>query len=267
MAEFAKQALGLGSDKIAGGARSLIEGTYKSLCADIITGKHAPGDKLRLEKLGALYDVSVGTVREALSLLVSDGLVVPEAQRGFRVAPMSVEDFHDLARMRVMLECSALRDSMRDGNDAWEGRIVDAFHRLSLAEQRLQSDPDGEFNNWEERNRLFHEALVSGCGSIWTLRFREILYRHGERYRRLTISKRPDPGQFSHSEHEEIFRLALARDADAAVAALAAHIQSSVSFVEVGHLLPHRGAGHIDGADVHGVKPGIPKAQLRSKLV
>lgn len=241
MAEFAKQALGLMSGKITGGARSLIESTYRSLCTDIINGKHAPGDKLRLEKLGALYAVSVGTVREALSLLVSDGLVVPEAQRGFRVAPMSVEDFHDLARMRVMLECSALRDSMREGNDDWEGRVVDAFHRLSLAEQRLQSDRDGEFNNWEDRNRLFHEALVSGCVSKWTLRFREILYRHGERYRRLTVFSRADPGRFSHAEHEEIFRLVLARDVDAAVAALAAHIQSSVLFVEVGHLLPNRG--------------------------
>lgn len=228
----------------AGGAadrpRSLIEATYQRLSADIVHGHHAPGAKLRLEQLGLAYEVSVGTVREALSLLVSDGLVVSQAQRGFRVASMSQDDFTDLTRTRILLECQALRDSIRFGGDEWEGRVVNAFHRLTLAEQRLQSDPKDAFDEWEARNRAFHDSLVSACPSKWSLRFRNILYRQAERYRRLTVVSRSDPGETAHREHENIFKLVLGRDEEGSVSALVAHIESSLKFSQSNDLLPAR---------------------------
>src|SRR5262245_9611874 len=68
---------------------SVSEKAYRQIRADIIFGKLTPGEKLRLDRLRELYGASVGTLRELLSRLASEGLVVAEGQRGFEVAPIS----------------------------------------------------------------------------------------------------------------------------------------------------------------------------------
>jgi len=85
------------------GPKTLVESAYRALRRDIIEGRLAPGEKLRVEHLKDDYGVGAGTLREALSLLISDALVVSQGQRGFRVAPVSIEDFEDITRTRVML--------------------------------------------------------------------------------------------------------------------------------------------------------------------
>lgn len=234
-------------DDGVGKPKSLIEWAYRQLGDDIVHGKFAPGSKMKLESLAKLYSVSTGTIREALSLLVSDGLVIANSQRGFCVAPMSIEGFRDLVNTRLLLELSALHTSIVNGGDAWEGRVVQAFHKLSLAEQRLDEHAENTFELWELRNREFHEALVSACDSEWTLRFREILYRQAERYRRLTITSRRNPGPVVHAEHEKIFNFAISRRADDAIDALIEHIKSPLSFVEMSQILPVTSSG--DGSE------------------
>lgn len=217
-------------------ARSLIESAFHRLRADIIEGRHVPGAKLAIDDLKSRYGVSGGTVREALSLLVSDGLVQTQAQRGFHVAPMSLVDMQDLTSTRIMLECEALRQSVRHGDVEWEARVVSSFHRLSLVEERTMRDPENLFNVWERDNRLFHEALISACPSGWIRRFLSILYLQMERYRRLTAVHNPTARDI-HAEHRQLRDSALARDADRAAALLREHIESSIGVVRQFSLL------------------------------
>jgi DNA-binding GntR family transcriptional regulator len=211
--------------------RSLIEATYRQLRTDIIGGRHAPGERLRVERLKSEYQVGAGTLREALALLVADSLVVPHSQRGFRVAPMSLADIEDLTRTRTLLECVAFRDSIQYGDDAWEARVVSAYHRLSRAEERLASDVSGVFNEWEERNRAFHEALTSACPSPWILRFQALLYQQAERYRRLSAVTTNVPASV-HDEHRQIYEAALERNTERAERMLAHHIQFAVTVIK-----------------------------------
>lgn len=216
--------------------RTLIESAYRQLRRDIIDGRLQAGHKLRVEHLKSTYQVSAGTLREALALLVSDSLVVSQGQRGFRVSPMSLADLEDLTRMRVLLECEAVRESITLGKDDWEAGVVGAFHRLSLAEQRLRLDPLGAFDDWEACNRQFHEALVAACRSRWMLRFRRLLYQQSERYRRLSAVKGPPPVAV-HAEHRSIFEAVMARNADMASALLTAHVHRALSVIKSGSLL------------------------------
>lgn len=216
--------------------RTLIEATYRQLRRDIIEGRLAAGEKLRVEHLKSCYDVSSGTLREALALLISDSLVVAQGQRGFRVAPMSLADLEDLTRMRILLECEALRESMAQGTDDWEADIVSAFHKLTLAEQRLRTDPRGAFDDWEACNRQFHEALVGACKSARLLRTRRQLYQQSERYRRMSVVKGPPPAEV-HEEHRAIFEAVLARKAEDAVALLTAHTHRAPSVIKKAGLL------------------------------
>lgn len=217
-----------------GAPRTLIEGACRRLMRDIVECRYAPGDKLRIAHLKKVYQVSGSTLREALSLLVSQSLVVAEEQRGFRVAPMSLADLEDLTRMRVMLECAALEESLSTGNDDWEAKVVSCYHTLTLAEGRMPSE--SHFNEWERRNADFHEALLSGCTSPWLHRFRRTLYQQLERYRRLTALKGM-PTRRVHDEHAKIFEAVMKRDVAAATAALGAHIQATCDLIRSRRLL------------------------------
>nr|AFH35104.1 ORF0 protein [Pandoraea pnomenusa] len=208
--------------------RTLIESAYHRLRRDIIDGRLLPDKKLRVEHLKSSYQVSSSTMREALALLVSDSLVVAQGQRGFRVTPISLEDLEDLTRLQVLLENEAMRESIRSGKDDWEARLVSAFHRLTLVEQRMRNDATDNFDDWEACNRQFHEALVAACQSRWLLRLRGLLYQQSERYPRISAAQGTPPVEV-HEEHCAIFEGPLARNADMACALLTTHIHRALS--------------------------------------
>jgi DNA-binding GntR family transcriptional regulator len=213
--------------------KTLVEGAYQRLRRDIIEGVHPPGDKLRVEHLKDQYDVGAGTLREALLLLVTDALVVAQGQRGFRVAPISIEDFEDITRTRVLLETEALRQSITLGGEDWEAGVVAAFHRLSRAEQKLGSEGDyvqAAAEEWETRNRAFHDALISASPSRWIRHFQNILYQQSERYRRISLFRKPIPRDV-HAEHQALFDAAMARDVDCATTILTEHIMRTLESV------------------------------------
>lgn len=214
---------------------TLAQSAYMRLRSDIVEGRLAPGEKLRVEHLKDRYEVGAGTLREALALLVADALVVQHGHRGFRVTPISLADFIDITETRVQLETEALRQSIALGDDTWEADLTSAFHLLSLAEERLgngqgQRGDGSQFAQWEARNRAFHEVLIRACPSRWLHHFLAILYRQSERYRRLSITHQPVPRDV-HEEHQAIFDACLARDADKASALLAAHIRKTLEAV------------------------------------
>lgn len=215
-------------------ARTLVEFVYQRTREDILSGRLQPGAKLKVEALKANYAVGASTMREALSLLVADALVVAEGQRGFRVAPTSVEDLTDVINLRKTLETQALRDSIASGNDQWEAAIVAAFHRLSLTEERIfgqNAQPVQELlEEWEERNKVFHDTLLDGCQSKWLRHFRNILYQQSERYRRIAFMAHPGPRDV-RQEHREIMSATLARDADLACRLTEQHLDRTLEAV------------------------------------
>jgi DNA-binding GntR family transcriptional regulator len=211
--------------------KTLVEGAYQRLRRDIIDGIHAPGEKLRVEHLKDRYDVGAGTLREALLLLVTDALVVTQGQRGFRVSPISIADFEDITRTRVLLETEALRQSIAAGGEDWEAAVVAAFHRLSRAEQRLSSQGTGTMPEWESRNRAFHEALISASSSRWTRHFQHILYQQSERYRHLSLFQQPIARDV-HAEHQALFEAAMDRDGTRATSILTEHILRTLDAVK-----------------------------------
>lgn len=216
------------TERVPDAPKSLIADTHDRLRADIIAGLLAPGSRLRVEHLRSHYEVGAGTLREALGLLVSDALVINRDQRGFWVTDMSIDDFRDITETRVTLETQALRQSIAARDEAWEAELIGAFHLLSRAEERLQDGMSESvvIDDWETNNQRFHRVLLSRCPSHWTLHFLSILYRQAERYRRLSLTHRPD-GRDVHAEHRAIFEAAIAGDADGAASVTAGHIRNT----------------------------------------
>ena len=215
------------TDRSAAGASApltRVEETVAAIRADIISGDLEPGSKLAVEHIRKRYGVGSSTIREALSLLLPDGLVTARGQRGFAVSPISIEDLQDLSNTRILLETNALRESIRVGGDDWETGIIASFHHLSKAQEALNNSLPGSAAEWELRNHQFHDATTAACGSRWVLRMLNILHHHTERYRRVALTDRSIPRDVQ-AEHHALMEATLARDTDTACDVAAAHIQ------------------------------------------
>jgi DNA-binding GntR family transcriptional regulator len=209
---------------------SLTQGAYEALRADLLACRILPGSRLKIQELCSRLSVSLGAIREALSRLTSEGLVVAEPQRGFRAAPISAEDLQDLTMVRVEVESLCLKRAIEIGDVNWESRLVAAFHRLSRTPERAPADPIRSNDDWAEAHAAFHLALVEGCDSPWLLRLHSQLYDQSERYRRLSIplaKQERNVGQ----EHQRILDVTLKRDAKKAVALLTAHLTATTNIL------------------------------------
>ena len=195
--------------------------TYERIKHDIIFGVLAPGSKLKLSGLKTQYSASVPTLRETLNRLASDGFVAAEEQRGFFVTPVSPEDLIEIANLRVLLECHALRESIKNGDTEWEGEVVAAYHKLSLIERQLHVGDETEKEKWKRYDWEFHQALVKSCNSDNLLSLHSTLYDKYLRYQMLVLTYR---GEEAALEHKTIFDSALARDPDKAAQVLEIHI-------------------------------------------
>jgi GntR family transcriptional regulator, carbon starvation induced regulator len=212
-----------------GGPRNQTTVAYEALRADILNGRRIPEKKLKIQDLAEELGVSPGAVREALSRLVPEGLVVSRDQRGFHVAPVSLADLTDLTDIRCEVESLALRRSVALGDINWEAGILAAEHRLrSKAPAVLDED---FYVKWRRNHAIFHSTLVSACGSRRLLALHGQLYEQSERYRGLSAQLESD--RDVHEEHRRIVEFALARDANALVSAMVDHFRiTTASIVE-----------------------------------
>ena len=219
MAERAVAELTLGPEPPSGA--TLASTICDRVRGDILSGRREPGAKIRLEDLKAEFGVSWSPIREAVSRLVAEGLILAEEQRGYRVAPASRADLAEVIRLRVLLESMALRAAIEKGDDAWEAEVLAAHHRLSKLEGRRWAVADTE--QWETWHRTYHDALIRSCESPILLQFCHLLHDMSDRYRRIFLSANEldrDVG----AEHRAITEATLARDAGNACRLLEAHI-------------------------------------------
>src|SRR5882757_5443227 len=136
-------------------AQFLGQEALEKLRWDILGGAFEPDSKLRFALLQERYGVGIGTIREGLSHLVSEGLVQVEAGRGYRVAPVSRPDLLDISELRVDFEKKALADAIANGDDDWEVRIVAAFHLLDKLEAIPIAERLRDVSRWSIVHRDF----------------------------------------------------------------------------------------------------------------
>jgi DNA-binding GntR family transcriptional regulator len=214
-----------GMKDLEGGASPAITRTraiYERLRRDIIQGTLLPGEKLRIEVLRARYNVGGTPLREAMNRLSTEGLVIQSDQRGFRVTPVSADALLELTRTRCWINEVALRESIARGGRDWEEGVLLALHRLS----RVPIVVDGRMNpDFSELHRVFHAALLAGCGSRWLMDFNDLLFDCAERYRNLLAVM--GAVRDVHSEHRAIAEAAIERKTALAIGLLNDHYEKT----------------------------------------
>ena len=114
---------------------------YDQIRADILSTRIAPGTRLKVNPLCQRFGVSLSVVREALTRLAEQRLVVSLPQLGFTVVPVDRAGLIDLTNVRVEIEGLALRWAIQRADLDWETSVVGALYRLGRTPQNA---PDAD---------------------------------------------------------------------------------------------------------------------------
>lgn len=165
----------------------LVDETYARIKAAVLRGDFAPGERLRDSVIAREMGVSRSPVREALSLLASEGLVDRSPNRSYTVAALADEAVTELCAMRIALEDFAVRHLIANGTDIGSARA--ALDDMAAA---VESDDAVAL---AESDVAFHSAIVDAAG----------LARLSSAYRgirdQLSLALRASLGARGGSEH------------------------------------------------------------------
>ena len=109
---------------------SIVETLYRRLRQDIVECELTPGRAFSETEFGRLYNASRTPIREVCRRLEHDGLISIIPFRGYRIAPLSVAEFHDLEELQLIFEpeAAALAAERASEEEIAEARrIVEAF--------------------------------------------------------------------------------------------------------------------------------------------
>ncbi|MDW6057388.1 GntR family transcriptional regulator [Streptomyces sp. FXJ1.4098] len=137
---------------------SVVEQVAGALREQMFDGRLKPGTALREGGLVESLNVSRSTVREALQLLIGEGLAVREPNKGVLVRQLSEAEVEDIFRARRILELSGVR------------AVVNASRRdLTTLSGRLEEYEaavrEGRAVEISRTHMQFHVAIVGLLGS------------------------------------------------------------------------------------------------------
>jgi GntR family carbon starvation induced transcriptional regulator len=218
------------TDRIVEDAHSLGELMLLRLRADILSTDLAPGTKLALHHLAKQYGIGITPLRDALGQLAGDGLVIMESQKGFRVAPISVEDLRDVCDIRLKVELMALDLAFDRAGADWDQRMKQAHAAFIHLKARVGEDAPITAQ-WEGAHRELHMTLLSACASPTLMRICCQIHDRIHRYRRIALPTKSYMGGIS-DDHLEISKAAYRRDREGCKALLERHIVESNQLIE-----------------------------------
>lgn len=150
-------------------SRGLASDVAGRLRTAIVHGHFAPDERLREEALARMLSVSRGPIREALSQLEREGLVVIQHNRGTFVARLTREDVEEIYSLRLVLERLAVERAIQCGTSeqfATMQQIVDtmnAYTERGITEQEA-AELDVQFHELlyqASDHRRLHECWIA----------------------------------------------------------------------------------------------------------
>lgn len=185
----------------------------------VVEGHLRSGTRLPEERLAAALGVSRNTLREALSQLVAERILVREPHRGVVVATPDVEDVQDVYRVRRLVETAALEH----GTGHTAARVA------AVAEAVAEGLAAVERADWDavaSANQHFHRAVVALAGSARLDAQMDLLLAE----MRLFFHLMAEPERFHRpylAENAAIAALLTAGDLRGAATRLAAYLTSA----------------------------------------
>jgi GntR family carbon starvation induced transcriptional regulator len=179
---------------------------------DIVRGVFLPEERLKVEQLVKFYKVGHSPIREAIILLSTSGLVVHEHQKGYRVAPVTLEDYDDVINVYQHLYLLAV-DMAFERNDAtWEEKLIVQMHRSAKIPQAFPDSAPEVRERWQRAYGELHREILVGCGSPLLLQLVSDAGAKLERYVGLFGDFENVRTRDPHAEHRAIIDAIVAHD-------------------------------------------------------
>lgn len=107
----------------------------------ILAGEFKPGERLVELTIAEQLGVSRAPVREALSALEREGLVVSIPRRGYSVIDFDDRDIEEIYSLRYLLEIAAMRRTMERFSPELRSELQGAVDALGLAIEQKKDYP------------------------------------------------------------------------------------------------------------------------------
>lgn len=196
----------------------------------LIAGRLAPGEKLSLRRVAEALGVSMMPVREAVSRLAADRALEVLPGRAVRVPVLSLGQFRELTRLRLVVEGFAAEEAARRATLQDIARI--ATHDAAFRKAAIADPPDSA--GAVAANRDLHFALYEAAGMPGLIEMIERLWLKAGPI--LNIDMRDEPrrleGGSAMQAHARLLEALRRRDAAAARAALEDDITAAAAHIE-----------------------------------
>lgn len=203
--------------------------TTDTITMDILGGQWRPGDRLQPHKLAEEYRVSTTVIREALSRMAGDGLVIVQPNRGFFIPELNLQELRDVTELRCVTEALAVRLAIERGTLDWESDLIATHHTLTRTPRR---DASGQTTNeWLHAHRAFHAKLLEASNCRPMIHLASNLGASTELYRRWAAPSQAAATRDVEAEHRAILDAAVARDAERAGRLLREHYEATVAVI------------------------------------
>jgi DNA-binding GntR family transcriptional regulator len=188
----------------------------------VLSGRIPPGTKLIQEQVAAELGVSRTPLREAMRVLVNEGLLTPIPSSGsVRVVSPSIDEVRDLYQVREVIDGLAARlCTAATLSPSVQAKLKESVDQLARASEPF------DLNAFVTAHADFHVLIVASSGNTRVQQMEplvrmsaQMLFRQfasgGERMRQST------------AEHQAILRAILAKDPEAAERLARAHISAA----------------------------------------
>jgi len=119
------------------------EAAYRTLRAEIVSCRIAPGERLTERSLAERTGYGISPVRDALTRLDHEGLVRTLPRKGYQVTPLTLKSVDDLFTLWRIVGPEIVRLGVRDATADQRRRIGAAFTALAGLRDTAPDDPDG----------------------------------------------------------------------------------------------------------------------------
>jgi DNA-binding GntR family transcriptional regulator len=198
---------------------SLGERVYRALKVDILARRLSADEPLVEQTLAERYGVSKTPVREALRLLVHDGILRVLPRKGYMVRPMGLQDVVEVFELRRILEPALCAEAARRRTAEQVARMEE-----SIEIERHLADPSLEE---QEQSLGLHRLIVEATGNRRAMAMHRSLMEDTARLPWLMPVLRTGPDRPAVEEHARIVAAIAAGDAEAASREMSAHLEAT----------------------------------------
>ena len=192
---------------------------YDQIKSRIINLGYKPGEYLTEAQISEWMGVSRTPIREAFRMLESEGLLIYQPRRGWKVYTLTLNDINNIFEIKIVLEALIVRKASQCKDESARENLRKIINMMS--EAQVQNDA----NSWAKLDIDLHHQIFAMAENDRAMNIIESL---NEQWNRVRIGFSARTGRMARSiiEHKAIVDAILDRDADRAEREMVDHLEN-----------------------------------------